>query len=369
MNERFSEVVASETDALIDAFAHDRHAELKAQFAGPLATAITPRPSGSREPAPRTSCAGTARSSRASRGWRPDVRRRPRAARRRRRPRDAIGAVLDEHHGDSLLAAATDDADADALSRDQLISNAAVMLFGGIETTEGMIANAVRHLLLHEDALQATRADAALLPNAIEESLRLEPAAATSTATRRGTPTSARAHIKAGDMVTVSIASANRDPAVFPDPDTFDIRRENARLHVAFAHGPHVCIGMHLARLEAHTAVGRLLDRLPVMKLTDADAAQPRGIVFRKPPELRVRWVAAGVVRALSAGRNAVPHAEGGNSCPRPSSTSSFAPAISRASASPWASGKSGSSVPWITSAGAVISASRARGMSLAVGR
>ena len=54
---------------------------------------------------------------------------------------------------------------------------------------------------------------------------------------------------------------------MFPDPDRFDVRRENAQLHLAFAHGPHVCIGMHLARLEAHTAVGRLLERLPGLRL------------------------------------------------------------------------------------------------------
>jgi cytochrome P450 len=69
------------------------------------------------------------------------------------------------------------------------------------------------------------------------------------------------------------------------------VGRENARLHVAFAHGPHVCLGMHLARLEAHTAVGRALDRLPGLRL-DPDHAPPapRGLVFRKPPALHAVW-------------------------------------------------------------------------------
>jgi cytochrome P450 len=88
----------------------------------------------------------------------------------------------------------------------------------------------------------------------------------------------------------ISIAAANRDPAVFPDPDRFDVSRENARLHVAFAHGPHVCVGMHLARLEAHTAVGRLFERFDTVEMLDPAATEPRGIVFRKPPELRVRF-------------------------------------------------------------------------------
>ncbi len=168
-----------------------------------------------------------------------------------------------------------------------MVSNAAVMLFGGIETTEGMIANAVLHLLDHPDQLALVRDDPALLPRAIEESLRLEPAAAvidryaTADAELAGSP------IKRGDLVRVSIAAANRDPATFPDPDRFDVRRDNAQRHLAFAHGPHVCIGMHLARLEAHTAVARVI-ALPGLRL--AQPARPRGLVFRKPPELRVRW-------------------------------------------------------------------------------
>ena len=85
----------------------------------------------------------------------------------------------------------------------------------------------------------------------------------------------------------VSIAAANRDPETFPEPDRFDVRRDNAQRHLAFAHGPHVCIGMHLARLEAHTAVGGC-SRLPACGSTRP--AGPRGLVFRKPPELLVRW-------------------------------------------------------------------------------
>jgi cytochrome P450 len=146
---------------------------------------------------------------------------------------------------------------------DEVVSNAAVMLFGGIETTEGMIANAIAHLLSHPDQLAAVRAEPALLANAIEESLRLEPAAAVIDRYATAATQLAGARIGERELVTVSIAGANRDPAVFAEPDAFDVRRPNAKLHAAFAHGPHVCIGMHLARLEAHTAVARVLERLP----------------------------------------------------------------------------------------------------------
>jgi cytochrome P450 len=184
-----------------------------------------------------------------------------------------------------LRSADTESLFADAargIGDEEAVSNAAVLLFGGIETTEGMIANALWHLLTNPDALDSVRDDPALLANAVEESLRLEPAAATIDryATHDADP------IRAGDLVSVSIAAANRDPAVFADPDRFDVRRENARLHLAFAHGPHVCIGMHLARLEAHIALRALLDRFPDMRLAEPTA--PQGLVFRKPPALLV---------------------------------------------------------------------------------
>ncbi|HYX62504.1 MAG TPA: cytochrome P450 [Streptosporangiaceae bacterium] len=187
--------------------------------------------------------------------------------------------------GDSLLAEVTG-----PLAEQEAISNAAVLMFGGIETTEGMIANALLHLLSSPAQLALVLADPGLVPAAVEESLRLEPAAAV---VDRYTTVGARlggTAIQAGDQVTVSITGANRDPAVFADPDVFDVRRANAGRHLAFAHGPHFCLGAHLARLEAQVAVGTLLARLPRLRLDPGYPSAPRGLVFRKPPALRVRW-------------------------------------------------------------------------------
>jgi cytochrome P450 len=167
----------------------------------------------------------------------------------------------------------------------------ATLLFGGIETTEGMIANALLHLLRHPDQLERVRADPSLTANAIEESLRLEPAAATIDRYATRDTQLGGAQIATGDLVTISIAATNRDAATFEDPDHFDVTRANAKQHLAFAHGPHVCIGMHLARLEAHTAVGRVLQRLPHLRLDPgAPDPSPRGLVFRKPPALHALW-------------------------------------------------------------------------------
>jgi Cytochrome P450 len=138
-----------------------------------------------------------------------------------------------------------------------------VILFGGIETTEGMISNALVHLLSHPGELARIEADRGLLPNAVEESLRLEPAAAVIDRYATRDVQIAGSAIRSRELVEISIAGANRDPAFFADPDRFDVGRARARHHLAFAHGPHVCVGMHLARLEARTAIARILRPAP----------------------------------------------------------------------------------------------------------
>jgi cytochrome P450 len=288
VRERFAELVPRETDRLIDAIEPAGRAELRRSVAGPLAVAVV------------TLALGLDHADGgAVLGWYDRIvaavteitEGRPLNA----SGRDAyaalsaaIGPALDRGTDASLLAAAA--GEAGGLERERVVSNAAVLLFGGIETTEGMIVNAVLHLLSNPGELALVTADPGLLGGAVEESLRLEPAAAVVDRYATADVELAGAPIRRGDLVRVSIAGANRDPAVFPDPDRFDVRRENAGRHLAFAVGPHVCIGMHLARLEAHTAVERLLRRLPGLRLDPAHPAAPRGLVFRKPPELRVLW-------------------------------------------------------------------------------
>ena len=289
VRERFTAVVAEETERLLDGLEPTGRAELRRGLAGPLAARIVTVALGLPD-----------EDTDAVLGWYDRIvaavtevtEGGPVPA----SGRDAFAALrasvepaLDRDPESSLVAAAA--SDAGGLGRDEVISNVAVLMFGGIETTEGMIANALLHLLVNPEERAAVESDRSLLPNAIEESLRLEPAAAVIDryATRDAELGGAR--IGRGDLVRLSIAGANRDPAVFPDPDRFDVRRENARLQIAFAHGPHVCLGMHLARLEAHTAVGRVLDRLPGLRLDpERPPPAPRGLVFRKPPALDVVW-------------------------------------------------------------------------------
>ena len=229
---------------------------------------------------------------------------------------DSLAAVIESGDRSSLLAAAAQPSPAAqpgpapgaGLSTAEIVSNAAVLMFGGIETTEGMIANAAWHLLSHSGQLDLVRADPGLLPQAIEESLRLEPAAAVVDRYATRDTELGGAAVNRGDLVSVSVAGAGRDPAAFTDPDRFDVRRASAGQNLAFARGPHFCLGVHLARLEAHAALTAALGLLPGLRLdrdrpaaklaTESPAAKlategrsaPRGLVFRKPPALPVVW-------------------------------------------------------------------------------
>jgi cytochrome P450 len=153
-----------------------------------------------------------------------------------------------------------------------------------------MIANAVLALLDHPAELALVRSDPKLLDAAIDESLRMEPAAAVVDRYATVDVTLAGALICAGDLVRVSLTAANRDPAVFAAPDRFDLSRSNVRRHLAFAHGPHVCLGIHLARLEARVALAGLLTRFPGLRLDPQRPSAVAGLVFRKPPALHVVW-------------------------------------------------------------------------------
>ena len=174
------------------------------------------------------------------------------------------------------------------LSETETIANSAVFLFGGIETSEAMTSSLVAHLLQRPDQLDRLRHDRSLLDNAVEESLRLEPAAArvdryaTTDVELGGAP------LRSGDLVIVSLSAANRDPRVFERPDEFLIERTNARSHLTFAVGPHACIGAQLARMEARAAVTAVLDLLPGLRL--ARPPLTRGIVFRKPDSVDAAW-------------------------------------------------------------------------------
>jgi len=263
---RFAPLVEAEVDALIDRFEENHRAELRRELAGPLAARVVAQLLGLE-----------AADTRAMLGWYDAIVESVTGVAAGKPPSSGGTAAFEELRAtvEPALESAGD------LNPSEVVSNAAVMMFGGIETTEGMIANFVWHLLANGCEPSS---------NALEESLRLEPAAAVIDRYATRDVELEEASIKRGDFVEISLAGANRDPAYFPDPDRFDPERENAKHQVAFAHGPHVCVGMHLARLEALTAAERLFARLSGLRLDPEQPTAPSGLVFRKPPRLDVVW-------------------------------------------------------------------------------
>ena len=155
----------------------------------------------------------------------------------------------------------------DALSDDELRSMAYLLLIAGHETTVGLIGNTLLHLLRNPEQLALLSANPALVKQAVEETLRYD--GSVHRTTFRVTiddVTIGDTTIPSGSFVQVLIAALNRDPAKFEDPDRFDITR-TIRQHAGFGHGPHFCLGSHLARMEAQTAVGRVVKAFPQITL------------------------------------------------------------------------------------------------------
>jgi len=285
VKDRFAQPAADQANHLIDGFADQCRAELRREFAGPLAASIMARALGLDQGEVQNML-----------GWYDgivaavtDITAGQEVPARGRDAFTALSTRLSAVIGDDtqLLGAAATHSD---LTHDQVISNAAILLFGGVETTEGMITNALLYLLEKPAATEAEQAKPTRLDAAIDESLRLEPAAAVVDRYAATQTTLATANIRKGDLVRVSIAAANRDPAIFEHPDQYIPGRPRARRHLAFAQGPHVCLGIHLARLEARAGLTALTQRLPHLRLDTDHPSRVEGLVFRKPPTLHARW-------------------------------------------------------------------------------
>jgi cytochrome P450 len=196
---------------------------------------------------------------------------------RRRTPRDDL--ISDLAHAEL---------DGERLSDEEIFSFLRLLLPAGVETTYRSTGNLLYSLLSRPATLDAVRADRSLVPQAIEETLRHETALLNITRLARHNTEISGVPVPAGSTVMLMLAAANRDEARWPDSESFDIDR-GQRPHISFGQGPHICIGMHLARMEMRVALNVLLDRLPRLRLDPAgDDPHIRGQVFRSPTSLPV---------------------------------------------------------------------------------
>ena len=194
------------------------------------------------------------------------------------RPRDDLMSLIlrAEHEGDRL-------------THDEVVANCILLLFAGHETTTNLIGNGLFHLLRHPAQTALLRADPSLLHGAVEECLRYDgPVPATVKIATEDVPWHGRT-IRRGDMVIPFMASANRDPRQFPDPDTLDVRRPAER-HLAFAWGIHFCLGAWLARLEARVVLDTVFRRLPGVRLVSTEPRWKPMIFLRGLEALPLVW-------------------------------------------------------------------------------
>jgi cytochrome P450 len=193
-----------------------------------------------------------------------------------------------ETRDDLISGLAQAEIDGEKLEDGEIYSFLRLLLPAGVETTYRALGSLLFALLSDCAQLDAIRADRSLLPQAIEEGVRWEPPLLTITRVATRDTELGGVPIPAGSTVMPMLGAANRQEDRYPDPDTFDIFRP-PRGHLGWGHGVHVCLGMHLARLEMRTAVNLLLDRLPNLRLDpDADDPHIRGQVFRSPTSLPV---------------------------------------------------------------------------------
>jgi cytochrome P450 len=153
----------------------------------------------------------------------------------------------------------------------ELVRVVQMLLVAGNETTTKFLAETLRYLAAEPARWDALRADPSLIPNAVEEGLRL---AAPTQGMYRIVTTDTElggVPIPKGSKVAIMFASANRDEALFDDPDAFDLERPNPREHLAFGKGTHFCVGASLSRLEGNVALERLTARLGSVALADTN--------------------------------------------------------------------------------------------------
>jgi cytochrome P450 len=200
--------------------------------------------------------------------------------RRRKMTKDVIG---------DLVAA---EIDGEKLTDDAIISFLRLLLPAGLETTYRSSGNLLYLLLTHPGQLREVRQNRALIPAAIEEGLRYEtPLVSVPRTTTRDVEVG-DATIPEGAQVNLCTGSANRDDTRWPEPNTFDVHRAR-QPHIAFAGGIHMCLGMHLARVETRAMLTSLFDRVTDLELVAGDDVRIVGMPFRSPNRLPVTFRAA----------------------------------------------------------------------------
>jgi len=168
----------------------------------------------------------------------------------------------------------------DKLSETEIITMCDLLIIAGNVTTTDLIGNGMLALLQHPEQLEKLRAQPELIENAVEEMLRYDTPVVNTGRLANADTQIGEVSVKRGDNINPSLAAANRDPSVYPDPDKFDIEREDTHHH-SFGGGIHHCLGAPLARLEAQIAISKLLAAFPDLTLAEDEVVRKQIPVFQ----------------------------------------------------------------------------------------
>ncbi len=208
-----------------------------------------------------------------------------------------FGRLIEERRkdpGDDLLSVLISaEEEGDKLSPLELLSQSIGLLIAGFETTIGLIGNGLTTLIRHPDELATLRARPELIESAVEECLRYSGPIIATVRVLHEAAKFGEFMIPRNSEVVAILAAGNRDPAVFEDPERFDVARyapgRDTAAHLSFGGGVHFCLGAHLARLETQVAIGSLVQRFDQLELVDRESEWGRSL-FRVPGRIPIAF-------------------------------------------------------------------------------
>ena len=284
--------IAHDVDRLIDGFSNER-CELRTEFASrlPILTMLHVLGLPAEDETQLRHWYDDFEAALANFTWRADIRAAARQSAEafRSHLREGIARERVAPTG-SLLGRAVAGSQGKGLDDAAICRNAAIILFGGISTVEALLLNCVWAISSRPGLAASIAADVGVCSATVDEVMRWQSPVQSATRHVRQ-DVEFRGHVfHKGDVVNCMLAAANRDPARFEEPDIFRPERSDPARHLAFAIGPHLCLGLHLARLEARIALQHLYTRLPMLGLDPKRPAEPAGYEFRQPREMHMVW-------------------------------------------------------------------------------
>jgi cytochrome P450 len=286
-------VIAPIANDLVDAFVDRGHADLVSEFAEPLSARVLKRALGLDFVEEETLRRWFVELATGAANFEGDPAKQEIADRASAEVNDTVAPVVERltrEPNDTLLSSMINtEIDGERLTTEEIQSNLKVMIVGGLQATTDLIALSLWAILSHPDQLAEVRADPKLVDPAIEEAARWHSPVGTSTRQTTRDTELAGVELEKGALIAAVLASANRDRRNWTDPDRYDVHRREGG-HLAFATGPHLCIGARLGRYEARTAWRVLLDRIPELRLDSDRPIEISGWEFRSPHHLHVQW-------------------------------------------------------------------------------